>query len=581
VPTEWTRQRIERWDEAARVVGDWSRDKYTAELRKRHARNRREGAELALMRYRWRLDEFAADVIVPILSRSSRISEPNELDAEVYDLPLRRWYEQRATVQKLVMTGRAIGKTTRARIRRIHAMLYGLTALSVALAKSGTDADRWIENTARWLEVSQDEGLPIAQMWPELVILAKKVSPQGTLDIRTRFGVARLRAGKWDGSLRGLNVADLRPDSIDLDDIESEENTTTGGARDKTQRKLTSKILPLGGSEPGLHVLWCQTPVHADAVAARITKGNPDLRGWDFVALPVISQWPERGDLWDELERVYFDVEAEPKQEHREQRVRELYEANRDELTRGAVVLDATRMGVLSCYLKLWQVGPSAFAREFEMKTTAATQVFYPDRWPKVHVLGTDILHARVGDGEPFALRDLPLWAHFDPSDGGDDAALVVGVLHHGRVLHVGGKVWEGAQLSQAIEDIPEALRPFWIAGLSQLHWEPPSGAASVVEGSIKAALRRAGIQLSLVRQPSKENKNQRIINTLEPLASGGLLGIRADLPPRTRVHVQGFNPARTDNRDDWLDAMQRVAHGLTVRPGRIQQWRPRSAVFG
>ena len=137
------------------------------------------------------------------------------------------------------------------------------------------------------------------------------------------------------------------------------------------------------------------------------------------------------------------------------------------------------------------------------------------------------------------------------------------------------------AELKQAIEDIPELVRPFWIAGLSRLHWEPPSGAASVVEALIKAALRRAGIQLSLVRQPSKENKNQRIINTLEPLASGGLLGIRADLPPRTRVHVQGFNPARTDNRDDWLDAMQRVAHGLTVRPGRIQQWRPRSAVFG
>ena len=50
---------------------------------------------------------------------------------------------------------------------------------------------------------------------------------------------------------------------------------------------------------------------------------------------------------------------------------------------------------------------------------------------------------------------------------------------------------------------------------------------------------------------------------TLEPVMVGGLLSVRADLSSRVRSQVEAFDHRRRNNRDDWLDALQRCVEAL------------------
>lgn len=555
--SQLTRAEIERWDQAALVVHGWSRERYEAELRSRPAHEVR---ELALMRYRWDLHEFRDDLMRPILARTGKVSPPNALDDAVYDLPLDRWWDERPTLLSLVMTGRGVGKTTRARIKHLHAALYGLSRVAVTIAQSDEDATGWVDTVRSWIAMAQDEGMALARLFPELQTEGDK----HRLNVVTRFGVSDLLAKGWGASLRGLNVRGHRPDSVYLDDVESEEKSVSESTRNRNQAKLTGKVLPLGKQSGGMQVVWCQTPVHPDAVAARADKGHPELAGWSVTSLSVISRWPDDKDGWERLRAVYFDVDEEPSQAARETKVRELYEADKENLDRGAIVLDPVNMGVLKCHLKLWQIGPSAFAREYEMNTSGNASVFHPAMWPR-HRVDIDSLKVVRDNGQTIRMQDMKMHAHLDPSDGGDDAALVVEGMFAGRCYEVGGKVWQRQPLSVVTAEIPGIIAPLVKAGLRRLHWEPPSGAASVVERDLRKALDAAGLQsVALVREPAKGNKNQRIVNTLEPKATAGLLSLRHDTPRRLLAQAEDFNPADRNNRDDWLDAKQRCVERLT-----------------
>lgn len=545
------------FDREAAKIGAWPRERFDRELRKLDTAGQR---RLGLLRYRWRLDEFAQDVIGPILARTDLLSPPCPLDDAIYSLPLYRPGDSRRFgFQSLIMTGRGLGKTTRQKIRRLHAMLYGLTRVSAAIAQTDPDAQAWIEAIAEWLD---EPSAALRALFPK----TGHTYSTSKITTRTPFGEATLFAKTWGGSLRGFNHRGVRPDAIDLDDIESEEKSATKDSRDKTQIRLLGKVLPLGNKQGGLDVIWTQTPVHSDAVAARAAKRLPELRAWQVTSLPVITRWP-KSPLWDEAEALYFDADARPDAGDRAMAVAQLYTSNREEMDAGAECLDPVGMGPLQCHLKRWQVGPSAWKREYEMSTREPGAVLDPSVWPRhaVEHLGAGVVQLRP-DHTPNAVIDLtrvPLWAHLDPSDGGDAAALVIAAWAQGRVYEVHSRLWERAQLSTVLATIAEELRPYAAAGLPALHWEPPSGAASVVEDGLRDALADAGVSLELVPLPSTEVKEPRITNTLEPLGAGKLLSLSHHVPDRAVAQAGSFLPHKRNNDDDWLDAFQRCCEGL------------------
>ena len=174
-----------------------------------------------------------------------------------------------------------------------------------------------------------------------------------------------------------------------------------------------------------------QTPVHHDCVAVRALKGAEELQGWTCRRVPVVRSWPEidpegraAEGLWAENKRRFFDVETHgDDMQARIQSSHDHFEENREEMEAGSVVLDAARMPIDAAYRKRWEVGETAWRTEYEVDIRApGANVFEPDTWPRF--TSHDAHLCMLGNDVPYA--SMQLAAHYDPSDGGDDGALVI-----------------------------------------------------------------------------------------------------------------------------------------------------------
>lgn len=527
------------WDDFVSSLDDWPEE--------HHAR-------LLTMRCRWRLDDFAVHVMSQFLEEIGKVSPWCALDDDIYGPEPHRVGFRPAGLQRLVMTGRGVGKSMRQRIRAFHGLLYGLRKVSMTFCGKQSDVDDWTETMEGW---ARQPAPILAAMFPELEASRKGIARD--LVIRTRFGRGLLVSRGWQAGARGTNKGGFRPDAVDLDDIEKEENSRSVEARNATQQTLSAKILPLAPNNVNADFIWTQTPIGPDAVSARIVRGDEELRGWEHRTRPVITRWPD-SPRWGVLRRIYFDSDAIPDKADRVRAVVAEYEANRTELDAGAEVLDPVGMGVLRCHIKLWDMGRSAFATEYEMSTRPVGATFDPGAWPRFELLSGVIVRSGLPS---LPIVTAPLWAHLDTSDGGDNAALVVATLIGGRVYALRSAVWEGSKLTRQLREIPDVLAPFTPYGLRVLHWEPPPGAESLVRQRIAEALAGAGLPVSLVEVHSTERKTTRIVNTLEPLSTAGLLAVPHDIDPACISEASVFDPDRSNNADDWLDAFQRCAEGL------------------
>ena len=522
-------------------------------------------------RCRWRVDEFADLVMRGALKRIGPVSDPNDIDDFIYGLPPGRAGCRRSTTQRMMMTGRGVGKTTRLKIRALHGLLFGCTRVAVAIGASDEEAIGWVDTIRSWLE---NPPPALVAMFPALSFNAA----QKKIAITTRFGTSYLLARSFTGAMRGMNVQGRRPDAIYLDDIEGEDKSITVKARDRNQIRLTKKVLPLIPLEGGAEIWWVQTPVHHDCVAVRAFKGAEELRGWTCRRVRVVKRWPEcdpegkaSAGLWAANKKIYFDVDRYGEdQDARTEAAHRHYAEHQAEMDAGCIVLDPVRMPIDVAYRKRWDVGETAWSTEFEIDIRApGAGVFEPDTWPRYRWIGADRDIIRI-NGRELAVRAMKLSAHYDPSDGGDDGALVVVGKLRGRFYVLEVRLWEGAKLSQQIAAIPDALRHWVSVGLKALQWEPTTGSASVVEREIVTRLKEAGVYVAIDRKHSTERKESRIVATLEPKASGGLLAVSEGFQSRHEAQIADFNASQRDNRDDLLDALQRAVERLEAVDGAI-----------
>lgn len=541
------------YDEVSLVVAASAAVEFESDLRALQAENTAEATGHLRAWLRWKIDEFADLVMRPVLERTGTVSDQNEIDDFILRPRPLRVGHRHATTRRLLMTGRGVGKTTRLKIRALHGLLYGATRVAVAIGATDEEAQGWIKTIREWLE--NPEPL-LRELFPELRIH----STEHLLRVETRFGRAWLLARSFTGGLRGLNVHAHRPDALYLDDVEGEDKSVTVKARDRNQIRISKKILPLVPLEGGAEIWWVQTPVHHDCVAVRVWKGHPEMQGWTCRRIPVVRRWPEgtaAERLWADNRAIFFDVDRFGDDERaRTEASREHYLANRAAMSAGAIVLDEARLPLDAAYRLRWSIGEMAWGTEYEVRTgRPGSSTFSPDTWPRFERLEDRIrIH-----GREVSILGMQLAAHYDPSDGGDDGALVVVGKHGGRWYVLAVYQWETSRLSVQIAAIPDAIRPYVALGLSSLQWEPTTGAASVVEGEILDALHAAGVEVDLVGRHSTERKEARIVATLEPKAAGGLLAIPDDLSDRVEAQIADFQPGQRDNRDDILDALQRA----------------------
>lgn len=559
---------MDAWEREAKAVAALSRADFRREVSRQNEAGER---ELLRARFRWRIDEYAAAVIRPELeSQGATWSSFSALDEVVYGPEPVRPSQDSSSITMLLLAARGSGKTSRVRVRARHAAQYGIHRCGVFVGPKHEDGIRNVDGAVGGFR----EPSPVqAWLYPDTTVSGGPTSPHRV--VTTPWGSSWWEARGFTGAIRGINIPGYgRPTFIGLDDIEHEDNTRTPGSRDTNGARIRSAIKRLPPPGHSAEIWWPQTPAHHDAAAARFLRRDEGYRGFRVRHFPGLLAMPDNLDAWNAVRDIHFAEEFAEDPEARDAAIRWYVDRHRDVLMAGCVELDPVTLPAWKCFQVLWDDGQTAFDREIQVSPrTASGRIFDTSTWPRIRV-DDGRIHFVGSDREPIAVSSLRLAAHYDPSDGGDDGALsIVGADNARRRYEVGGLVMSDARLSVQVPQVAREAVRFYPYGLRVLHWEPPPGAASTVERDLRAALadamREAGHvgTMRLERMPSRENKNARIVGGLEPLSAASMLHIRHDLPMSVVTTADDFDPARTDNRDDWLDALQRAVSRSGTRP--------------
>lgn len=143
------------------------------------------------------------------------------------------------------------------------------------------------------------------------------------------------------------------------------------------------------------------------------------------------------------------------------------------------------------------------------------------------------------------------------------------------------GKTIIGGQVKQ----IADLVREFRIPRIVL----ETNGAGTFAPQVLKAALKQAKLQCGVAGEPSTANKNRVILDAFEPvLSSGTLWAHESVLDGPTYDEMRDFNPAISDQPDDYIDAGARAitdtperigGRGLIAPESAKDDWRPSAGV--
>ncbi|MFO0253370.1 MAG: transcriptional regulator, partial [Betaproteobacteria bacterium] len=145
-----------------------------------------------------------------------------------------------------------------------------------------------------------------------------------------------------------------------------------------------------------------------------------------------------------------------------------------------------------------------------------------------------------------------------------------------------GGKI-TGGQVTQVADIVKEFELPRVVV--------ETNGIGGHVPGILREALRQRGLICGVTEQPSTGNKQRRILGAFEPAISSGKLWVHDSVWKTVAEQFRGFNPALTNQPDDYLDAAAGAIMAEPVRIGKPvggeksphahrDNWTPQSGVF-
>lgn len=502
----------------------------------------------ALLRARLRhhIGEFAEMIVSRIISRSAKWSPLTDFHRAIYAL-YETPFEQRTGLDlDLLLAPRGAAKTTSAKIKVLHSILYKTEVGVAVIAAAHHEAASWLSTLATWAGE------------PEVEYLFGPIAVEGTQTDLSINGIP-LWARGWSSSIRGLNRDGIRPSLVILDDIESERTTRSEYSRDDTVERLSGVIAPLGPTEGGLVAIWLATPCHHDAAAARVLRGEGGLAAWQAHRYPAVTRWPT-DPIWDAVKATYLDVSTGLEPDARWNKALTLLD-NHPEAYENAITIDPTRLPIQECFRRRWDVGELSWAREYDVLPNApGSTLFNTSSWPRFRLDGPTIV---TDKGIPIAWKaHLKLSLAYDPSEGGDDGALcLMGKEASGRCYILDSETMGIHASSQIPRLVAMAKKWGMREAIVEMNQFP-----SLLKDAIEKECKAVGISLNIIECRQTRNKENRL-SALEAPASNGLIAVRSDMPNNHLRLVDNFNPGRKDNRDDLLDAIEMAYSNLNASP--------------
>lgn len=483
------------------------------------------------------------------------------------------WYARQGIDLRATAAPRGIAKTTVAKAKIAHALVFGLDPFQGVLSAELGLATKISGAVLKWFRSPGEFTRLFGPFKVEGGVKFWQVLIGGR--------PAGMMAASFGTQVRGTNLDGQRPTRWTVDDGERPDRVKNPDQRRIWQTYLDDDVLESGPSQGGLVVDWLGTVLHPDAILARLLK-SPAWRGRRYSALLQVGEergsrvyaWPDRMDLWEQAGRIWADLSLGDVKT-RDRLARAFYEARKAEMDAGARVLDPHRRPLHSIMHRLWAKGRRSVLRElFNDPVDPDTQLFDVGAFTYFDVVHDKIdgpIFVRARDGRRVRAKDCRFYLRWDPSMGnpdGDYAAIfVVARDPQGYVYVVDGWMERKKPTLQlaALWDLAERWAPY---GLRKGSVESNGFQALLGQdfafGKMRAERRAAGRfwQFHLDSEASHTNKEERI-GALEVPASAGWLLFNRRLPGALWDQAHDFPGG---DHDDGLDAIE----GAYVRVGGI-----------
>ena len=482
------------------------------------------------------------------------------------------WNERQGLDLRATAAPRGIAKTTVAKAKIAHALVFGLDPFQGVLSAELGLATKISGAVLKWFK----SGGEFARLFGPFKVEGGVKFWQVQINGRP----AGMMAASFGTQVRGTNLDGQRPTRWTVDDGERPDRVKNPDQRKIWQTYLDDDVLESGPSQGGLVVDWLGTVLHPDAILARLLK-SPAWRGRRYSALLQIAEangglvyaWPRRMDLWEQAGRIWADLTLGDVRT-RDRLARAFYEARKAEMDEGAKVLDPHRRPLFSIMHRLWSKGKRSVLRElFNDPIDPDTQLFDVNSFAKFKIV-EDAVDGPVflrRDGRRVRARDCRWYLRWDPSMGdpdGDYAAMFVLARDpFGYVYVVDGWMDRKKPTLQfeALWMLVERWGPWGLKkGSVESNGFQRLLGPDFAFGKQRAERRERGDywQFQLDAEPSTTDKEERI-STLEVPSSAGWLLWSDDLPAVLWGQAQDFPGG---DHDDGLDAVE----GGYVRLGGI-----------
>lgn len=335
--------------------------------------------------------------------------------------------------------------------------------------------------------------------------------------------------------LRGKRHMSYRPDLVICDDLESSKNTNTKELIQKNIDWFDKVVLPIGDPDKTAFI-YMGTAVVAEGLLQHV-QNKADFESKTYRA--IVSE-PERGDLWDEFDRIIRDAENTNRLED----AKKFYYENKKEMDKGVKVLWEKRWTYLDLMIQKANMTSRAFQSEF-MNNPIDTEnaIFNPDNFI---YFDYDEYHERKKFFEYYGAWDIAM----GKNSRSDYNAIVViardrktGIFY---VVHTWAKkVPAHEALEQAIKII-EKYRPkvFAIETVAAQH---------DLYRQLKEQLLKRGIYGTKVKPIISRTKKEERIEMLEPLIENGALRFMR----HQRLLLEQLEQFPNGTNDDLPDALQ------------------------
>lgn len=234
----------------------------------------------------------------------------------------------------------------------VHQIVYRKRHYILVISETQTMSQKFVEWVADQLKFNK-------KLQSDFGVLLSANQKANSVDNQEGFVTStniRVQAASMGKQLRGARHGSYRPDLCICDDLESARNTNTLELREKNLNWFNSVVMPIG-DPTRTSFIYMGTLVHGSGLLPAVLKRS-DFQGKIYSA---IVSYPERQDLWDKVEEMLREVENP----NREQDVDNFYNANFEEMNRGAKTLWSDRFTYLDLIKIKSNIGSRSFASEY------------------------------------------------------------------------------------------------------------------------------------------------------------------------------------------------------------------------